>query len=110
MSACAKTRTPSRSRSTLSSSSSLPTNDVTSILWVAIVPPHLASSPLSMRMAVAFYITGISTSEFHRESPPLAGTLTDRAHATTDRAVRHGVVGVLPAGRAGVAGIADIVV
>jgi predicted RNase H-like nuclease len=29
-------------------------------------------------MAVAFYITGISTSEFHRESPPLAGTLTTR--------------------------------
>jgi hypothetical protein len=47
-----------------------------SMLDLAIVPPHLASSPLLMRMAVAFYITGISTSEFHRESPPLAGTLT----------------------------------
>jgi hypothetical protein len=41
---------------------------------VAIVPPHL--TVLSMRMAVAFYVTGISTSEVHLESPPLLGTLT----------------------------------
>jgi hypothetical protein len=45
-----------------------------SILVVAIVPPHL--TVLSMRMAVAFYVTGISTSEVHLESPPLLGTLT----------------------------------
>jgi hypothetical protein len=47
-----------------------------SILVVAIVPPHL--TVLSMRMAVAFYVTGISTSEVHLESPPLLGTLTDQ--------------------------------
>src|SRR5256885_12260183 len=76
MRACARTRTPSRRRSTSSSSSSLPTNDVMSMLALAIVPPHLASHRLLMRMAVAFYVTGISTSDFHRESPPLAGTLT----------------------------------
>ena len=29
-----------------------------------------------MRMAVAFYVTGISTPEGHLESPPLLGTLT----------------------------------
>jgi hypothetical protein len=45
-----------------------------SILVVAIVPPHL--TVLSMRMAVAFYVTGISTPEVHLESPPLLGTLT----------------------------------
>jgi len=28
-----------------------------------------------MRMAVAFYVTGISTPEVHPESPPLVGTL-----------------------------------
>jgi hypothetical protein len=28
-----------------------------------------------MRMAVAFYVTGISTPEVHLESPPLLGTL-----------------------------------
>src|SRR5512134_2199109 len=39
--AWASTRTPSRSASTSSCSSSLPTNDVMSILGVAIVPPHL---------------------------------------------------------------------
>jgi hypothetical protein len=49
-----------------------------SILVVAIVPPHL--TVLSMRMAVAFYVTGISTSEVHLESPPLLGTLTGSAH------------------------------
>jgi hypothetical protein len=47
-----------------------------SILVVAIVPPHL--TVLSMRMAVAFYVTGISTPEVHLESPPLLGTLTLR--------------------------------
>jgi hypothetical protein len=47
-----------------------------SILVVAIVPPHL--TVLSMRMAVAFYVTGISTPEVHLESPPLLGTLTVR--------------------------------
>ena len=31
---------------------------------------------LSMRMAVAIYVTGISTPELHLESPPLLGTLT----------------------------------
>ena len=29
-----------------------------------------------MRMAVAFYVTGISTPEVHPEFPPLLGTLT----------------------------------
>src|SRR5205085_12193103 len=46
-----------------------------SILGVAIVPPHLVVRPL-MRMAVAIYVTGISTPEVHLESPPLLGTLT----------------------------------
>jgi hypothetical protein len=45
-----------------------------SILLVAIVPPHL--TVLSMRMAVAIYVTGISTPDLHLESPPLLGTLT----------------------------------
>jgi hypothetical protein len=45
-----------------------------SILLVAIVPPHL--TVLSMRMAVAIYVTGISIPEVHLESPPLLGTLT----------------------------------
>src|SRR5438093_3024601 len=77
MSTWARTRTPSRSRSTSSSSSSLPTNDVMSILGVAIVPPHLTLlTHLSMRMAVAIYVTGISTPEVHPEFPPLLGTLT----------------------------------
>jgi hypothetical protein len=29
-----------------------------------------------MRMAVAIYVTGISTPDLHPESPPLLGTLT----------------------------------
>jgi len=29
-------------------------------------------------MAVALYVTGISTPEVHLESPPLLGTLTER--------------------------------
>jgi len=58
----------------------LPTNDVMSILGVAIVPPH--PTVLSLRMAVAFYVTGISTPEVHLESPPLPGTLTISANAT----------------------------
>jgi hypothetical protein len=41
---------------------------------VAIVPPHL--TVLSMRMAVALYVTGISTPEVHPEFPPRPGTLT----------------------------------
>jgi len=41
---------------------------------VAIVPPH--PTVLSLRMAVAIYVTGISTSEVHPEFPPLLGTLT----------------------------------
>ena len=45
-----------------------------SMLDVAIVPPHL--TVLSMRMAVALYVTGISTPEVHPEFPPLLGTLT----------------------------------
>ena len=45
-----------------------------SILGVAIVPPH--PTVLSMRMAVAIYVTGISTPEVHPEFPPLLGTLT----------------------------------
>jgi hypothetical protein len=48
-----------------------------SILGVAIVPPHLTFT-LSMRMAVAIYVRGISTPEVHLESPPLLGTLTSR--------------------------------
>jgi hypothetical protein len=44
------------------------------MLDVAIVPPHL--TVLSMRMAVALYVTGISTPEVHPEFPPLLGTLT----------------------------------
>jgi hypothetical protein len=52
----------------------LPTNDVMSILGVAIVPPH--PTVLSLRMAVALYVTGISTPEVHPEFPPLLGTLT----------------------------------
>jgi hypothetical protein len=36
------------------------------MLDVAIVPPHL--TVLSMRMAVALYVTGISTPEVHPES------------------------------------------
>jgi hypothetical protein len=50
------------------------TNDVTSILGVAIFPPH--PTILSLRMAVALYVTGISTPEVHPEFPPLLGTLT----------------------------------
>jgi hypothetical protein len=46
-----------------------------SILGVAIVPPH--PTVLSLRMAVAIYVTGISTPEVHPEFPPLLGTLTD---------------------------------
>jgi hypothetical protein len=30
-----------------------------------------------MRMAVAIYVTGISTPYLHLESPPLLGTLTE---------------------------------
>jgi hypothetical protein len=45
-----------------------------SMLDVAIVPPHL--TVLSMRMAVALYVTGISTPEVHPEFPPRCGTLT----------------------------------
>jgi len=45
-----------------------------SMLDVAIVPPHL--TVLSMRMAVALYVTGISTPEVHPEFPPRRGTLT----------------------------------
>jgi hypothetical protein len=59
----------------------LPTNDVMSILGVAIVPPH--PTVLSLRMAVAIYVTGISTRkstpEVHPEFPPLLGTLTRSA-------------------------------
>ena len=33
-----------------------------------------------MRMAVAFYVTGISTPQVHLESPPLLGTLTAGGH------------------------------
>jgi hypothetical protein len=46
-----------------------------SMLDVAIVPPHL--TVLSMRMAVALYVTGISTPEVHPEFPPRCGTLTN---------------------------------
>jgi len=46
-----------------------------SILGVAIVPPH--PTVLSLRMAVAIYVTGISTPDLHLESPPLLGTLTE---------------------------------
>ncbi len=52
----------------------LPTNDVMSMLGMAIVPPH--QTVLSLRMAVAVYVTGISTPEVHPEFPPLLGTLT----------------------------------
>ena len=41
---------------------SLPTNELTSILAVAIVPPHLAPTHLPMRMAVSIYVRGIFTS------------------------------------------------
>jgi hypothetical protein len=44
------------------------------MLDLAIVPPHL--TVLSMRMAVANYVMGISTPEVHPEFPPLLGTLT----------------------------------
>jgi len=44
------------------------------MLDVAIVPPH--PTLLSLRMAVALYVTGISTPKVHPESPPLPGTLT----------------------------------
>jgi hypothetical protein len=46
-----------------------------SMLVVAIAPPH--PTVLSLRMAVAIYVTGISTPEVHLEFPPLLGTLTD---------------------------------
>jgi hypothetical protein len=36
-----------------------------------------------MRMAVAFYVTGISTPDLHLESPPLLGTLTNCAGSPT---------------------------
>jgi hypothetical protein len=49
------------------------------MLDVAIVPPHL--TVLSMRMAVALYVTGISTPEAHPEFPPLLGTLTKPVRA-----------------------------
>jgi len=44
------------------------------MLVVAIAPPH--PTVLSLRMAVASYVTGISTPELHLEFPPLLGTLT----------------------------------
>jgi hypothetical protein len=47
-----------------------------SMLGVAIVPHH--PTVLSLRMAVALYVTGISTPEVHPEFPPLLGTLTSR--------------------------------
>ncbi len=53
-------------------SGSLPTNNVMSILVVAIAPPH--PIVLSLRMAVAIDVTGISTPEVHPEFP-LLGTL-----------------------------------
>jgi hypothetical protein len=42
-----------------------------SILGVAIVPPH--PTLLSLRMAVAFYVTGISTPEVHPNSHHFSG-------------------------------------
>jgi len=53
-----------------------------SILGVAIVPPH--PTVLSLRMAVALYVTGISTPEVHPESPPLLGTLTRSGRVETE--------------------------
>jgi hypothetical protein len=44
------------------------------MLVVAIAPPH--PTVLSLRMAVAIYVTGISTPEVHLGFPPLLGTLT----------------------------------
>jgi hypothetical protein len=49
-------------------------NEVMSILGVAIVPPHLTRlTHLSMRMAVAIYVTGISTPEVHPNSHHFSG-------------------------------------
>ena len=45
-----------------------------SILLLAIVPPRPAV--LSLKIAMAFYVAGISTPEVLLESPPLLGTLT----------------------------------
>jgi len=59
---------------------------------VAIVPPHL--TVLSMRMAVAFYVTGISTSEVHLESPPLLGTLTTSNRSRAEHGPQVGTSGV----------------
>jgi hypothetical protein len=49
-----------------------------SMLGLAIVPPH--PTVLSLRMAVALYVTGISTPEVHPEFPPRPETLTLIAH------------------------------
>jgi hypothetical protein len=61
---------------------------------VAIVPPHL--TVLSMRMAVALYVTGISTPEVNPEFPPLLGTLTRRYVVTGPRAEKGKGLGHLP--------------
>jgi hypothetical protein len=69
-----------------------------SILGVAIVPPH--PTQLSLRMAVAIYVTGISTPEVHPEFPPLLGTLTRGGAAESpggklvNRYVERGALGV----------------
>jgi hypothetical protein len=57
-----------------------------SILGVAIVPPH--PTQLSLRMAVAIYVTGISTPEVHPEFPPLLGTLTGKGFEEMARLLR----------------------
>jgi hypothetical protein len=68
----------------------MPTNDVMSMLDVAIVPIWLDAYQLPMRMAVALYVTGISTPKVHPEFPPLLGTLTKEIRRRTD------VVGIFP--------------
>lgn len=52
------------------------------MLDVAIVPPH--PTVLSMRMAMALYVTGISTPEAHPEFPPLLGDVDDRSRILID--------------------------
>jgi hypothetical protein len=65
-----------------------------SILGVAIVPPH--PTVLSLRMAVAFYVTGISTPDLHLESPPLLGTLTGSVQIESSPGAGTTIVGALP--------------
>jgi len=81
------------------------------MLGVAIVPPHL--TVLSMRMAVALYVTGISTPEVRETGSPPRISTTSRDVNCKDRFSMIGNIRlsfvlidtedsrILPAGRVG---------